>query len=79
MVKLNSIVREQNVTFVNNLDLYIQPGAYQFNLLTAVKMGIHWPPSQTHAIVELPHRVILFFKLIIHKDKQKKVMFAELI
>ena len=41
MVKFNSILREQNVTFVNNLDLYIQPGAYQFNLLTAVKMGIH--------------------------------------
>lgn len=43
MVKLSSIVQEQNVTFVNNLylDLYIQPGAYQFNLLTAVKMGIH--------------------------------------
>ena len=41
MVKLNSILREQNVTFVNNLDLYIQPGAYQFNLLTAIKMGIH--------------------------------------
>ena len=29
MVKLNSILREQNVTFVNNLDLYIQPGAYK--------------------------------------------------
>ena len=41
MVKLNSILREQNVTFVNNLDLYIQPGAYQFSLLTAVKTGIH--------------------------------------
>ena len=41
MVKLNSILREQNVTFVNNLDLCIQPGAYQFNLLTAVKTGIH--------------------------------------
>ena len=41
MVKLNSILREQNVTFVNNLDLYIQPGANQFSLLTAVKMGIH--------------------------------------
>ena len=41
IVKFNSILREQNVTFVNNLDLYIQPGAYQFNLLTAVKMGIH--------------------------------------
>ena len=41
MVKFNSILREQNVTFVNNLDLYIQPGAYQVNLLTAVKMGIH--------------------------------------
>ena len=43
VIKLSSIVQEQNVTFVNNLylDLYIQPGAYQFNLLTAVKMGIH--------------------------------------
>ena len=60
MVKLNSILREQNVTFVNNLDLYIQPGANQFSLLTAVKMGIHRPTSQTHAC-ELPHRVILFF------------------
>lgn len=41
MVKLNSILREQNVTFVNNLDLYIQTEAFQFNLSTAVQMGIH--------------------------------------
>ena len=41
MVKLNSILWEQNVTFVNNLDLYIKPRAYQFNLLKWAFTDLH--------------------------------------